>query len=319
VATFSALPDGVARAGLVQIGSELLWYAAGDEASTSVGVHRGVNGTTDSAHASGETVTFVETSRTRIHSIRSTIRSGAVNDNPTARGWSGRGFLSFQNKNSFLPLPPVTIQDATIEAVGGALGVLGKFVYWDGWRPDTDIQGLRIIHDGLLHTPADDSYGSAIGWDWVAGPDLAVTPAPPPRVFGRDVEIRVNGATTPKTTYAAVRSGRGYAFLDFDMSGEVLLKDPGGVALVNLTPPTGLMALSPDSRLGIRLRLPAAGGADRVPDALIVGSTAETSIATVLRVNLGVDGPGAPVSPGETVLVTSTIDPSQAGRVQLNQ
>jgi hypothetical protein len=193
-ATITALPSGVARSGVIQIGSEILGYAA--SSSTALTLQRGLNGTTAATALNGATVTFVETAKTRIFSIRSTIRNNLA----LAVSGAGRGYTSYSNYG--FPLPPLTIRDTSADYEGAVATLTnGQFIYWSGWRPDLDIQGVRYSHDGLSYTTSDSTYGSVICWYWPTGQNLYVSGTtsdvglPAPRVYGRNNSFRVHGTT----------------------------------------------------------------------------------------------------------------------------
>lgn len=327
-ATF-AIPDDVAKAGLALIDSELVWYSmasgwpATPGADLSLTIVRGFNGTTAASHSDGATVTFVETDKTRVHSVRSTIRNSSAS--MVGNAGSTPGYLSFQN--SYLPLPPLSVRDSVIESVGGDYKE-HQFVYWTGWRPDTDFQGLRIIHDGLENpeaTASDNRAGASamsFRWDWGSTFDYTTVPSfRYPRVYGRDVSVRVSATSKTYESYSALSPERGLALLDFDINLDVVAQwqTPNGGQLVNLNPPNNwVVQLTPGSRLGITAAAGHAGG-DPVPCALRIGSSTYLKIGGVLDVDLDVTrlkhGGGA----GDTNYIPWMIDSTNVGKVRFGK
>lgn len=327
-ATF-ALPDEVAKAGLVQIDSELIWYSTASGwpstpgADLSLTLVRGFNGTTAASHSDGATVTFVETDKTRIHSVRSTMRSSAAAMIGNAGATSG--YLSFEN--SQLPLPPISVRDSLIEASGGDYKE-GQFIYWTGWRPDFDIQGLRIVHDGLENPQATASdnraYGSAISWrwDWGSTFDYATVPSfRYPRVYGRDVEVRVHATSKTYESYSVLAPQRGLSLLDFDIDIDMVAQwqSANGGQLVTLNPPNNwTVQLAPGSRLGITAAAGHAGG-DAVPCALRVGSSTYLKISGVLDVDLDVTRLKHAGGTGDANYLPWMIDSTNVGKVRFGK
>lgn len=217
VVTIAGLPSGTSRSGVLQIDGELFWYTAMDEAATSLSVSRGLNGTTTAPHTAGTAVTFVETPQTRFHSIRSTIRNSAV----MSVAGAGRCFLQYENDN--LPLPPVSIQDASIHITGGSF-LQGQGVYWIGWQPDLSVDGLRFSQAGLYGSSAAD--GSAISWSWPYGTAHGPTfPFPAPRIRGHGNHAQVRGiAEASSAVYSVLQPGDGYSLIDFDITADVILR-----------------------------------------------------------------------------------------------
>ena len=326
-ATFT-LPADVARAGLAQIDSELVWYSMASGWPSTVGADmsltlvRGFNGTTPAAHANGATVTFVETAKTRIHSVRSTIRSSAAATNLVG---CTPGYFALENAK--LPLPPITIRDSVIEAGGGDFKE-GQFVYWQGWQPDIDVQGLRIYQDGIINPQAtatdNRAFGSAISWRWDWGSTLTYyTTIPgftPPRVFGRDNEIRVHGVSKEFESYSVFAPLRGLMLLDFDFAAEVALQwiTPAKTSLANLVPGNNwVVQLAPGSRLGVTAAGGFMAGGDSAPCALRVGSSTYCKIGSVLDVDI--DASRLRYNGGESSYLPWAVDASNVGNVRFGR
>jgi hypothetical protein len=213
------LPVSISPTGLLQIDSELFWYSAANEAGTSLSLHRGLNGSTSAGHAPGAVVTFVETYKTRINSVGSTIRNSVV----MAALGAGRGFTLYEHDH--LPLPPLSIRDASIEIVGGRL-LEGQGIYWIGWQPELDVQGLRFSQVGLSQSGA--ATGSTVSWGWDAGA-VDTPPIPQIRIHGRNNHVHVRGIKeSTSATYSAFQPGDGQALLDFEISADIELNFPGG-------------------------------------------------------------------------------------------
>lgn len=327
-ATF-ALPNEVAKAGLARIDSELIWYStasgwpAAPGADPSLTIVRGFNGTFADSHADGATVTFVESDKTRIHSVRSTIRNSAAS--MTGNLGSTPGYCSYENAN--LPLPPITVRDSLIESAGGDYKV-GQFIDWTGWRPDYDIQGLRIIHDGLQNpqaTSADNrAYGSAISWRWDWGSTFNYSTVPSfryPRVYGRDVAVRVNTTSKTYESYTVLAPQRGLALLDIDIDIDVVgqWQSPNSGQLVNLYPPNNwVVQLCPGSRLGITAAAGHAGG-DAVPCALRVAPSTHLKIGGVLDVDLDLTRLKHGGGTGDGNYLPWMIDATNVGKVRFGR
>lgn len=213
-------PAGLDGSGVLQIDSELFWYAMQDESGTTLHLTRGLNGTLPGPHPSGAAVTFVETHRTRLHSVRSTIRNRAVMSVPGG----GRGFVQYEN--SGLPLPPVNIRDAAIELTGGSLE-LGEAIHWIGWQPDLEVNGLRFTHRDAVAT--ESAVGSAISWWWEFGASHASRlSSPAPRIHGDNNQVRVTGIrTSPDSSYSAVQSADGIELIELTVIADVVLMGPG--------------------------------------------------------------------------------------------
>lgn len=184
-------------------------------------LQRGVNGTTPAPHVAGAAVIFVETNKTRFHSLRSTIRNGVV---MSVRG-AGRGFAQYQT-SELLPLPPVSIQDAVVQMVGGT-PVSGQAITWVGWQPDLEVNGLRFTHlDVVASAPVQ---GTAISWTWDYGAAHASRlPFPAPQIRGGDNQVRVTGIlASPDASYSAVQRAHGDELIDLTVTADVSLRAPG--------------------------------------------------------------------------------------------
>lgn len=216
VVPVDGLPIGVSRTGLFQIDSELFWYSAENEAGTNLALRRGVNGTTSAAHSPEAVVTFVETHRTRIHSVGSTIRNNVVMSAPGA----GRGFTQYQQDN--LPLPPLSIRNASVDIVGGRL-LAGQGIYWIGWQPDLDVQELRFTQVDL--SDALPGSGSVVSWSWEYGTvQGAAAPFPRPRVYGRTNRAYVRGnIREADAVFSSLDPGDECTAVDFDFTSVVKL------------------------------------------------------------------------------------------------
>lgn len=279
--TVAAIPAAVSYDGLCLVDSELMWYSA--SSSTAVTLNRGMNGTTAASHSSGATVTFIEVFKTRVHDVRSKIYSSTA---MTVNG-GGRAYLSYPNNN--LPLPPLTIRDATAEFSGGTL-TDGQFIYWQGWRPDLDMQGVKVNHVGLTQT-SGTAYGFLVSWlDVASSSSMQFTNAIRPRIFGRNNSFRAHGTINSTSQYSAFRAGQGFAFLDFEMTIEAVMNgsSPGaGVRLCNLWPLSPPFVLDSGSRVSLRARMPGFTGSDAAPIALVVGpGPGNTNIINGLHVDL---------------------------------
>lgn len=211
------LPAGISSSGVLQIDNELFWYSAANEAGTSLSLRRSLTGTTTAAHAAGSLVTFVETYKTRIRSVGATIRNGVV----MSIAGAGRGFQQFAHKN--LPLPPLSIRDASIAIAGGRL-LAGQGIYWIGWQSDLEVHGLRFDQVGLSDFSAAE--GSAISWSWGNSPKPSGDSGiPRPQIHGRGNHARVQGIIDSPTAevYSAFQPGDEYALVDFEISTDLEL------------------------------------------------------------------------------------------------
>lgn len=221
LAELDGLPAGIDGTGVVQIDAELFWYSGVTDPGTTLSLQRGLNGTAPAPHFAGATVTFVETNKTRFHSLRSTIRNSVV---MSVRG-AGRGFAQYQT-SELLPLPPVSIQDAAVQMIGGTL-VPGQAISWVGWQPDLEVNGLRFSHLDVV--ASDPVEGSAISWTWDYGAAHdSRLPFPTPRIRGGDNHVRVTGIrASPGASYSAVQRAHGDELIDLTVTADVSLQAPG--------------------------------------------------------------------------------------------
>lgn len=182
----STPPD---RSGLALIDSELVWYQASGYDSTTWEIWRGINGSTAASHASSAKVTFVETSKTKIHSNRNTITSNNQN-----------GVCVATITSSNLPVPPITLRDCQFLVKGGAKD--GRVMSVSGWCPDVDIQGLNITYNRFSssNSPSDAKSAISISAGLAAGKSLYNAlnganraPIPAPRIYGRNNRVQTHG------------------------------------------------------------------------------------------------------------------------------
>lgn len=236
----------VSRSGLALIDTELVWYQTTDSVggatpTTSVTLWRHINNTTAATHSAGATVTFVETNKTRFHSIRSKIIN--TNGLPWDLG-------CFSSADFGIPQTPLTIRDATIINNGG----WGNFLLLGGWRQDLDIQGCTFIQNRLrTEGPVDIQAAISV---LNAGADLvaAGVPAPPPRIYGRNNRVFVDGRYrpangAPDNYYAALSVTAGWHLIDWEMETQIELQRGGNTltgttAAVNLSPATNVTTVS---------------------------------------------------------------------------
>jgi hypothetical protein len=288
--TFGALPADVSRSGIVKIDSELFWYTATNDAGTAVSLMRALNGTTVAAHTSGATVTFVETAKTRIHSIRSTTRNSSV---LTATS-GGQALCSFDNAG--LPLPPWSIQDATVDMIGGSIAKAGQCFLQFGWRPDLDIQGLKYTQVGMTGSGSvSNVFGSAMQFFWTAGSNIrTLYPIPAPRLFGRNNFFHIQGLSSSNFDYyTTFRAYSGYSQLDFDLSTEIALRNAasGRVAAMILDGEgAAKYNLAPGSRVGLKNRSIAGVGTDAFSVGLTLGDSTTLPIVDMLDVDIDSSG-----------------------------
>jgi hypothetical protein len=316
--SITALPASAARAGLMKIDNELIHYSITNTAGTAVLLYRGLNGSTAAAHSNGAVVTFVETFKTRWYSTRSKITNKDV---LTVAG-GGHAYLSYTN--SFLPLPPLTIRDAKAEFIGGSL-LEGQFMYWSGWQPDLDMQGVRAVQDGLNHAPAS-GIGSFIAWDWAAGQSMALGSVPTqPRIFGRNNEFRCHGSISASSFYSVLRPKvKGYARFDFDLTADVVMagSTSGSSAnLVSLQPSSGSwpLAVAPGSRLGIKARVPVGVSTDFATRPIYVPSTSACTIMSMLDVDVDAYEMDFASSTGDTNYFPWAVDSTNVGKVRFGK
>jgi hypothetical protein len=303
--TVTSLPSGVDRSGLARIDTELVWYQASNLAGTTWNIWRGINGSTAASHTTSAAVTFVETHKTRVHSIRSTIRNSAV---MAGTGSPGRAWSAFTNSN--LPLPPLTIRDPNVTILGGDLNP-GQLMYQDGWCPDMDIQGLRMTQSSLLSAKTSSDIGTAISLV-SSGTTAFVTnsvPAPPQKLTGRNNKLHIHGKApnTSSGSYAALLAWDGYWKYDLDLEAEVSLADVPNTYvayLQNAGAFSGKLVVAPGSRLNIIGRAPTEFGVT-APIGLLVGSTTYVTIQSLLNATLDVTSNFTPTS----------IDSTQSGKV----
>lgn len=209
------LPTGISTEGLLQIDDELFRYRVDGETETSLILTRGLNGTKATVHQAGAAVNFVETHKTQIYSVGSTVRNSVVMSNQGA----GRGFVQYQQK-TFLPLPPLIIKNASIKITGGR-PLPGQGIYWTGWQPQIEVRGLRFDQVGLA---ADTSApgGSAISWEWnPSDNDVSLSAFSAPRVFGCDNGVHVRGAPEAIEAYKPLQPGNGGALVDVEIIADV--------------------------------------------------------------------------------------------------
>lgn len=282
--TVTGLPNGVDRAGLVQIDGELLWYQATNLAGTAWNIWRGINGSTATSHTATAGVTFVETHKTRIHSVRAQVRNSGV---MAASGIPGRAWCAYPNGN--YPLPPLTIRDASVSIVGGDL-VDGQILFQQGWSPEVDIQGLRVTQAGLVSAKGSSDFGTAVVFT-APNAGLAAAPVPAPRIIGRNNKLRIHGRApnTSSGAYAAFKVWDGFVKLDLEIEAEVSLANipTTNIAyLQNWGAYSGSLIVAKGSRLGLSGRLPVLEVGVTAPVGLFVGSTAFVTFEDVLDVTL---------------------------------
>lgn len=296
--TVSALPDDVERQGLVQIGSELLWYEATNAAGTEWDIYRAMNGSTAASHADASTVTFIETSRTRIHSVRSSVRnSNNVNN--------GRCWTSFTNSN--YPLPPLTIRDPHVTLTGGTFSFVraGSVGRWDGWCPEIDIEGARISHSGLDITVGSGQLSAFATYSVTAG--MASVPCPAPKVVGRNNKLIVHGAMSSALSFAAWHQRDGMVGYDFDIDADLSIGNASnhiGAYLSN-------GVVGPGSRIGVTLETPSVTGSIPVS----VGSSTYLTISDFLFLDIDASRMRFPATATDSNYRPWSIDATNADKV----
>lgn len=314
--TIGALPVDTARVGMLMIDTELMWYRS-NAAGTTLNLTRGFNGSTPASHADAAKITFVQTEKTRIYSVRPTI-TGKV---ATTLG-GGRCYLAFEN--SSLPLPPITIRDAKADLLNGVL-IQGQFCYWQGWQPDIDIQGTRYTQDSLNHITPNGSAGSLVGWNWPAGSGMftAGSPViPHPRIYGRNNNFRLHGSvTTTGVAIAGMRVGSGYALLDFDLSVEfgVSSSVPASLRAMEINPSSGTFVVAPQSRVGIKVRTPWSFSQDAAPRCLYVAASSAVTIPVLLDVDLDAYELLFSAGSSDSNYGIANIDSTQTGKVRMGR
>lgn len=233
----SALPTGVAKAGLLMVESELMWYQA-DTAGTTLTVQRGYNSTTAAAHPDGKTVTFVQFQQARgVIDYRTRVRRRNLTSGTDGNGSKpGRGIQ--QQANIGLPLPKLKIRDFAYESTVASDTTNGEGLYWQGWNPSVDVEG-SFTHHGISH-PTSESFNSSM-IDWSATTLTAYgasssTNAPPQFVRLRG-GISLSGAYEPTSPYprqVAIAVGTGWQKLDVDMDIEQAMLNNGLVSLTGM-------------------------------------------------------------------------------------
>ena len=274
----SALPAGTALSGVLRVGSELMWYQAAT--STSLTLWRGINGSTAATHASGATITFIETAKTRIMSSSNEFYG------QTAL-LSGGTACCYQANAQALPVSPLTVRDDKGTFIGSGFGgaannPTGQFLSNAAWMPDIDIQGVDFLYSGF--TAGADA--SLITENWTQGAALASIPCDYPRFFGRNNRFRWHGSTAANHNFSAVRFDTGFARMDFDVEAEIVMS---GITSHSATTGVNIVSianavLAPGSRLGIKGRSPSGMSSDAAPSCLTIGSSA--TISKVLNVDI---------------------------------
>lgn len=265
--TVTAIPASVARVGLALIDSELVWYVTGS--GTTMTIVRGFNGSTAASHTDGATVTFVQFDKCKLWDVRSTVRNKDI----LATAGAGRAWAAYQSSGN-LPFVPFAIRDPQVEFIGGTFQI-GSMLYWNGWRPDLDIQGLNFTWDSLSQ-PSGSSHGSVMAWLWPAGTTILST-APTskmPRIFGRNNQMRIHGTMGAGNSLAGFQPGSGIAKLDFDLSYESFLtgSDVAANRAFDMDAVASTFYLAAGSRLGIKMRSSYSSAADFAPIGLVVGA-----------------------------------------------
>jgi hypothetical protein len=267
----AALPVDVERQGLAKIDNELVWYECTDATGTAWSLWRGINGTSAAAHSDAAKVTFVETARTRIHSIRPTIKNKDV----LAAG-GGTSWSAYDNSN--LPIPPITIRDATVTNIGGNFATVrpGHVFNTQGWCPEIDMEGVRVYHSGLNITAAS---GVASAFSVYSAHTKTMftngVPCPAPRISGRNNFVRMHGKFTNPLLFATLHSRGGWFRYDLNLDSDfaVVGADSGIGAYLDLG------AAAAGSRLGLKMR---GGGATTNAYSIIVGTANNFSIEDTL-------------------------------------
>jgi hypothetical protein len=311
-----ALPTAAARQGLILIDSELLWYQA-NAGGTSLAVYRAVNGTTATSHADADAITFVETSKTRVYDIRTTIY--VTNSFVATAG--GRGFLAFSN--SSLPIPPITCRDATIDHKGGGF-VDGQHFFWQGWCPEVDVEGMRITHNGISNpTVSSGVTGSAFNWSWTNGPSQrSYVPCPTPRIIGRNNIVMVTGTSATGNNYSAFRAGAGWALLDFDLTTDLLITGASAGSGVNgayLAPGSSQFLAAALSHFGIKIRCSNANLSDAAMTGIVIPSSAFLNLLGEIILDVDTTEMAFVTGTGDTNYRPYNVDATQLGKVRFGR
>jgi hypothetical protein len=298
--TVTALPDDVDRHGLALIDSELVWYQVVNAAGTAWNIWRGINGSAVATHADGATVTFVQTDKTRMYSIRSTVRNREIFSAGTGRPW-----LTFENNS--LPLPPLAVRDAQVTLVGGSF-IEGQVMKTQGWCPEIDIQGLRVTQSGLNSTESS-GYGRGAIYQYSAhtGPMYSAgVPCPAPFITGRNNRISVNGKMSNALRYNTFAQTGGWNRYDLDFEASL--------AIAGSSERFGFSALSgvigADSRLRVAIGNPLAESGSH---AILVSGPSSLTLAGTVDIDASfTDSADSGNEP-------SIIDPTQSGKVRLGK
>jgi hypothetical protein len=304
--TVTALPADVDRQGLAKIGSELVWYQCTNAAGTTWNIWRGINGTAAAAQTDGSTITFVETHKTRFHSVRSTIK------NKTVLGVTNGGQCWTSYELSNLPIPPLTLRNGTATLVGGDLHE-GQIVNAQGWCPDIDIEGLRVNHTGF-HSTAGSGTGSAV-YIYSANDTALYTnsvPCPAPRIVGRNNIVRVHGRMDTPLVYYNWHHQQGWNYYDLGLESELSIAN--STTLTAFEADNG--AVDPKSKLALRIRTPSAEVSVGTIRGFKINSSGFLVLADTLHIDLDMTSPkffigdatqSAKVLIGVNPLLTSTV------------
>lgn len=299
--TVTALPDEADRHGLALIDRELVWYQTANAAGTAWNIWRGINGSTPATHANGATVTFVQTDKTRMYSIRSTVRNEEVF---SASKEAGKSWLTFENRN--LPVPPLAIRDAQITLSGGGLAD-GQVMKTQGWCPEIDIQGLRVTQSGLNSTESS-AYGSGAIYQYsehTGAMYSAGVPCPAPLIFGRNNRINVNGKMTNALQYSTFAQTGGWNRYDLVIEASVMIA--GASERIGFSALIGVIAAG--SRLQVMFGNPFAESGSY---AVLVNGPPGLTLAGTVDIDASFTDSNA--DSGNAAL---TIDSAQSGKVAL--
>lgn len=252
-----SMPVEVDRKGWAQItsdaGREVVWYEADAADETSWTIWRGIGSTSDLNHSVGSSivVTFIESHKTRIMSLRSEHRNGL---------WPNGHCYSSYNSYDY-PVAPITIKEAKATITGGDLRT-GSFLYQDGPCAEIEIDGARIYH--TFHSTLLDE---GAGWNnsVLLAPSGSIIatyspttntwpsdnfPCPAPRIVGRNNVIHASGSMDDELGYAALLHRNG--LVKYDLGLEVYLSVSGASACYGVQVIGGHLAA--DSHFDVTIR-----------------------------------------------------------------
>ena len=206
----------VDRAGVALIDTELCWYevtaaTGGSSPEATVTLWRGLNGTSAASHSAGATVTFVETHKTAIHSVRSRIENS-----------NGVSTRAISTVNFGFPLSPLTITDATVILHGG----WGNFLLSSGWRSELTIQGCTFVQNQMYHNQVLPTRAAISVTDATAAMYDDGVPITPSRITGRGNSFSVNGVLTSSgknNYYSVFAPNAGWYLVDWESHDTVVL------------------------------------------------------------------------------------------------